>query len=250
MQLKLSGGEIAYDHEERPDGQAPVVFLHGALGVRAQFDALRAQFAGRSHIAPDFPGHGQSVVTQGAVNSERMARDVLALLDALQVPQVDIIGHSMGGYVGLVMAHLAPGRIRKVVTLGTKFYWTPDVIEKTRGELDAGVMRERALRHYEALAPLHAAVGIDGTLRHTQSLIADFARWQLSEAMVREAGVPVMVCAGDRDALVPAAEVMRLHGALDGKRHALAILPGTPHPLQHVPARCFAETVRRFWDMP
>jgi pimeloyl-ACP methyl ester carboxylesterase len=250
MQMKLDGGAIAYDYIQGQDGQPPVVFLHSALGVRSQFDALRAQLPERAQLAPDFPGHGHSAVTGGMVNSERMARDMLALIDSLETGPVDIIGHSMGGYVGLVMAHLAPERIHKIVTLGTKFYWTEEVIEKTRDELDGAVMKEKAQRHYDALARLHAEVGIDDTLRHTQSLIADFARWQVTEEMVRGCGVPLMVCAGDRDSLVPAAEVMRLFGALEGKRNAVAILPGTPHPLQHVPVECFAQMVRRFWAMP
>lgn len=250
MQVALQGSEIAYDYTGAQDGQVPVLFLHGALGVRGQFDALRAQFGERAQLVLDFPAHGGSRVTDGDVNSERMARDVLALLDALQIEQVDIVGHSMGGYVGLVMAHLAPARVGKVVTLGTKFYWSADVIEKTRIELGASEMKERARRHYDALALLHTTSGVDETLRHTQSLIADFARWQISEEMVRASGVPVMVCAGDRDGMVPVNDVMRLFGALDSKRSAVAVIPGTPHPLQHVPAACFAEVVRRFWAMP
>lgn len=248
MRLKIDGGEIAYDYLNAQDGQPPVLFLHGALGVRGQFDALRKSFPDRSQIAVDFASHGESSVTHGAASAERLAGDVLALLDALQVERADIIGHSMGGYVGMVMAHLAPARVSRIVTLGTKFYWSGEIIYKTRSELDADLLQTRSQRFYDALSALHTASGADQTLRFTQALIADFGRWQLNEDLVRAANVPLMICAGDRDTLVPVAEVMKLFGALDPKRNAVAIVPGAPHPLQQLPVACFAQLVRRFWE--
>ncbi len=248
MKLKLDDCEIAYDYVSAGDEQAPVLFMHGALGVRGQFDGLRAQFPERSHIALDFPSHGDSSVTSGAFNSERLARHVLALLDALNIDKVDIIGHSMGGYVGLVMAHLAPARVKRIVTVGTKFYWSEEVIAATARELDATALKARSQRYYDALAATHTACGADETLRLTQGLIEDFGRWQLSEDMVRLSDVPLLICAGDRDTMVPVDEVARLFRATDVKRNAFAILPGTPHPLQQLPIECFAQIVRRFWQ--
>lgn len=248
MQMTFDGRAIAYDYTASPDGRAPVLFLHGALGVRGQFDALRNLFPERGQLAPDFAAHGESQSGDGAPSSERLARDMLALMDALDIASVDVIGHSMGGYAGLIMAHLAPQRVDRIVTLGTKFYWTGEVIGKTCADLDAGLLRSRSQRFYDALAATHTAEGADGVLAFAQGLIGDFARWQLDEDMLRAAGVPVLVCAGDRDNMVTAAEVLRLFGALDPKISGAAILPGTPHPLQQAPLDCFAQSVRRFWD--
>ena len=79
-----------------------------------------------------------------------------------------------------------------------------------------------------------------------RALIADFARWQLSEAMVCAGAVPVLISAGDRDAMAPVAEITKLFSALGPKLGAVAILPGTPHALQHLPLECFAHLVRCF----
>ncbi len=247
MQLALKSGTLAYDYTGHAQGPRPILFLHGALGVRGQLAALQQRFPERAHLAVDFPAHGDSMVAEGALTSARLARDVLALLDALQIEQVDVIGHSMGGYVGMVMAHVAPARVASVVTLGTKFYWNQGVIDKTLGELDAGALKARSGRAYAALAALHTAMGIDATMELTQGLIADFGRWQLSEEMVRQSGVPLLVSAGDRDSMVPIAEVAQLFEALDPKHTALAIIPGAPHPLQHLPLASFEQAVRRFW---
>ena len=250
MQLILDDGEIAYDYTRTSQQLPPVLFLHGALGVRGQFEGLRERFPERSHLVVDFPAHGGSRVTGGPMHSERLARDMLALLDALELEKVDIVGHSMGGYVGLVMAHLAPARVHTVVTFGTKFYWDEATIGKTAGALDPATLRARSSRYYDALAAAHTAGGADQALAFTQSLITDFARWRLSEEMVRTANVPLLVSAGDRDAMVPAAEVMQLYGALNPTLNAAAIVPGTPHPLQQLPLACFEHIVRRFWSLP
>jgi pimeloyl-ACP methyl ester carboxylesterase len=249
MQLQLDHGAIAYDYTASAAEQVPLLFLHGALGVRGQFQPLQQQFPERAQLVVDFPSHGASHVTGGTMNCERLARDVLALLDALALPKVDIIGHSMGGYVGMVMAHLAAERVNTVATFGTKFYWDEDTIAKTVGELDPVLLQGKSARYYDALAAVHTGGGADQALAFTQSLIADFALWRLNEDMVRNANVPLLACAGDRDAMVPAAEIMRLYAALDPKVNAAAILPATPHPLQQLPLACFEQTVRRFWSL-
>ena len=249
MQLILDDGEIAYDYTSTSQELPPVLFLHGALGVRGQFDGLKKRFPERSHLAVDLPSHGGSRVTSGPMNCERLARDVLALLDALELAKVDIIGHSMGGYAGLVMAHLAPARVKTIVTYGTKFYWDDDTIGKTAGELDPASLRAKSARYYDALAAAHTGGGADQALAFTKSLITDFARWRLNEEMVRAANVPLLASAGDRDAMVPAAEVMRLYGALHPALNAAAIVPAAPHPLQQLPLECFEHVVRRFWSL-
>ncbi len=248
MRLQLDDAVIDYDFTTTDGGQAPLLFLHGALGVRGQFDALRKRFAERSQLAMDFAAHGASDLSLPAMNSERLARDVLALLDHLQIDRVDIVGHSMGGYVGLVLAHLAPARVRSVIALGTKFYWSEQAVDATLGELDGAAIRARSPRYYDALTALHIAAGVEKNLALTHSLIVDFKRWQLSEQMVSASMVPVMLCTGDRDTFVPAAEVARLFDALATKQKAMAVLPHTPHPLQHVPVDCFEPAARRFWE--
>eukprot|EP01041_Mallomonas_annulata_P038081 gene38081-61513_t len=115
--------------------------------------------------------------------------------------------------------------------------------------MDPAGFRSRAARAYDALARMHTACGVDGTLRLTQQLIRDFGRWRLTEDMVAGSKVPMLICTGDRDAMVPPSEAAALFAHLDHALSALAILPGAPHPLQQLPLPCFEHTVRRFWEM-
>lgn len=248
VQFNLDDAVIAYDYTPAQDGLPPVLFLHGALGVRAHMEPVRKCFADRGTISVDFPSHGESTARRTSMDPERLARDVLALLDELKVEQVDVIGHSMGGYIGMTMAQLAPQRVRSVVTLGTKFWWTSDAVAMTLKDLDADNIRNASQKFYDALAAAHAPNGLDETLCLMRTLIEGLGQSQPDPAPFRASGVPILMCTGDRDAMVPVTEVARLFEALDSKRNAMAVLPNTPHALQHVALGCFEQSIRRFWE--
>lgn len=68
------------------------------------------------NIFIDLPGHGNSALTD---NSERpsiefMAHEVLKVLNFLKIESYSIVGHSMGGYVGLLVKEM-DSRCEKVV---------------------------------------------------------------------------------------------------------------------------------------
>ena len=129
----------------------------------------------------------------------------------------------MGGYVGITTALRAPERVRSIVSHAMKFFWTDAAIAVRFGDLDSDLLRERSQRGYDALAQMHAAGGLEGTLAQTRSLISDFSRWQLTPEMVGQAPAPLLLSVGDRDELVPVAEVARLFNALDTKRSGLGL---------------------------
>ncbi len=97
-----------------------VVLIHGA-GMdhtvwRYQTRALA--HLGFSPLAIDLPGHGRSEGEPAPVISD-MAAQVLAVLDRLGVDRFLLVGHSMGAFVVLSIAQLAPGRVQRAVLLGT-----------------------------------------------------------------------------------------------------------------------------------
>lgn len=97
-------------------GGAPVVLLH-ALGNTSEdweplVRALRPH--GRRIFAPDLRGHGSSP-RAGGYSFELMYRDVVALLDRHRLTTVDLVGHSMGGHIGWLVAQRQPSRVRRLV---------------------------------------------------------------------------------------------------------------------------------------
>jgi pimeloyl-ACP methyl ester carboxylesterase len=111
-----------------PPAQPPLVLLHGWMDVAASYqfmvDTLSEAFAaGRTLIAPDWRGFGQSGPQPGASAPDHYGfPDYLADLDGLldhYAPgqAIDLVGHSMGGNVAMLYAGVRPERIRKLVNL-------------------------------------------------------------------------------------------------------------------------------------
>lgn len=116
--IKTNGVETVFEDE----GSGPaIVLLHGfpfeRTMWREQFDALQSQYR---MIAPDLRGLGETAAPDGVATMDQMARDVAALLDALQIDRVVVCGLSMGGYVALEFCHLFPGRVSALVLAGTR----------------------------------------------------------------------------------------------------------------------------------
>jgi 3-oxoadipate enol-lactonase len=82
----------------------------------AQIPALTEHF---QVLRYDTRGHGQSLVTEGPYSIEQNGRDVLALLDALNIQQASFCGLSMGGLIGQWLMLNAPQRLDRVVLCNT-----------------------------------------------------------------------------------------------------------------------------------
>lgn len=100
----------------------PLLLLHGGAGNGMQFSKQRADFARRHRlIVPDSRAQGRTSDRPGPLTYHDMAEDALALLDALHVRRVDVMGWSDGGVIGLDLAIHHPGRIAHLVTFGANF---------------------------------------------------------------------------------------------------------------------------------
>lgn len=91
------------------------MLLHGFLESSSiWFDLESSWTRTRQVICIDLPGHGRSDVLEEIHSMELMARSVLAVLDHLNLPQVELLGHSMGGYVALAILELHPDRVFRI----------------------------------------------------------------------------------------------------------------------------------------
>jgi pimeloyl-ACP methyl ester carboxylesterase len=99
-----------------------VVFIHGALHDHSVWTLLARWFAhhGHSVLAVDQPGHGRSPGPP-LDSVEALADWTLALLDAANVKQAALVGHSMGSLIALEAAARAPQCITGLVMLGTAY---------------------------------------------------------------------------------------------------------------------------------
>jgi pimeloyl-ACP methyl ester carboxylesterase len=101
--------------------EPPVVLLHGVASPTVIAAPLTARLTGRQVIAVDWPGHGlsgPSLLPRGTGLRQYAVAVLRALLDELELTQVDVVGHSLGAQFGLYAALDLPGRVRRLVLLG------------------------------------------------------------------------------------------------------------------------------------
>jgi 3-oxoadipate enol-lactonase len=100
---------------------ASAVVFSNSLGANlSMWDPQLAEVEKRFRVLRyDTRGHGQSSGAPGAYSIEQLARDVLALLDALQIQRANFCGLSMGGMIGMWLGLNAPSRFEKIVLCNT-----------------------------------------------------------------------------------------------------------------------------------
>ncbi len=117
-QATVDGVTLAYLDQGAGTGGPPVFCVHGLTRNARDFDAVIARLAPhRRVIAVDVAGRGDSDPLPGPksyVYPVYVAL-IVKLLDQLGLDQVDWIGTSMGGLIGMMVAASAPARIRRLV---------------------------------------------------------------------------------------------------------------------------------------
>ena len=109
---------------EGPD-TAPVLMLSNSLGVDlSMWEPQVGPFSRHFRLVRyDRRGHGQSGFTPGPYTMEQLARDDLAILDALGIAKANFCGISMGGMVGQWLGAFAPERIDRLVLSNTGSFY-------------------------------------------------------------------------------------------------------------------------------
>ena len=146
--LPTRGGELAaleFGPEKRP---IDIIFSHAnGFNARTYRTILQPLAAELRILAMDLRGHGLTdlpLETEGRVGWGEMRDDLLALLDVLDLKDVVLSGHSLGGSTSLLAAPEAPGRVRSLV-LFEPVILPPDLIERAMsGQRLHGPMIERA----------------------------------------------------------------------------------------------------------
>ena len=121
MELQVDGARAFAATGGRPfDPRLPVtVFVHGAAFDHTVWKLQARYFAwhGGSVLAVDLPGHGRSAGPPRAT-IRAMADWLAALLDAAEVREAALVGHSMGALVALEAAARHGARVRRLALLG------------------------------------------------------------------------------------------------------------------------------------
>ena len=158
--LELPGGRV-HAHVWGPDDGPLALCVPGLTSNCRAFDAIAERLAAAEHriAALDLRGRGHSEVTPpGSYGWPAHARDLLAAADMLGGAAVDVVGHSMGAFVGMQAAADAPERVRRLVLVDAAGAPEPAVL----GPIGQSI--ERLGARSESAAAFFAAVRSTGTI--------------------------------------------------------------------------------------
>jgi pimeloyl-ACP methyl ester carboxylesterase len=221
--------------------------------------------AGFRAIAFDYPGCGESALPEGfRFGVDDLARVVLGMLDGLGIERAHLVGHSMGGGIGLQLALHNPDRLCRVVLVAPVCYhtyyrpfiylfrWPPF---HTLARLVTGpwmawptLVREYAdttLLTPQVVAQYRLAFRRPEYVRACHALLRDYWNEAFAETARHygEISVPLYVIWGERDTAVSRRDVQRLAGDTGAE---LDIVPGAGHLFNQADPQAFNQIVVRF----
>lgn len=98
------------------DSPRKLVFLHGLMGFGVNWMRITPAFKTTHQILIyDQRGHGRSFQPQSGYSPRDYAEDLRKILDELDWPKIELVGHSMGGRNALEFTHTYPQRVEKLV---------------------------------------------------------------------------------------------------------------------------------------
>ncbi len=103
----------------------PILLIHGWGGTGSYWqETARALAQTAQVIVPDLPGTGRSQPVQSAQNMFDQVASLNYILDALALDRVQVVGHSMGAAMALLLADRAPSRVERLVLTSMCFFMT------------------------------------------------------------------------------------------------------------------------------
>jgi len=120
-------GDIRMHYAEAGDPAGePLVLLHGWPQNHHMWRRVIPLLEDRFRIiAPDLRGFGQTDAPDSSYAKQELADDVLALLDALELDGVRLVGHDWGGYAAFLAALTAPERFTALRAFSIVHPWAP-----------------------------------------------------------------------------------------------------------------------------
>lgn len=222
----------------------PVLLLHGIQGASdtTWFNTFPALAEAYYVIAPDLRGHGLTMQPPGEMSIAQMADDVYALLTALDITNVHVVGHSMGGLVAMQFTHTHPERVRSLTLMDTAATFNDGIVGALMPAYPAVVRlrnrtvgwqnenRDRAAGFSTEVEPqYHEWVWQKRMFNQTEPYLAawmaivNFSAVEFLPSITQ----PVLIVYGENESLISKELQDRLIGLLPNPE--VAIIPGGDH---------------------
>lgn len=195
----------------------------------------------------ELPGHGDKPLADDAAFSiagfsESLRERVSAIRTGTNSNTV-VFGYSMGGYVALALEASAPGTFASIITLGTKFAWSPALALRELSRLDPSIIQEKIPKFASMLQARHAnAGGWKLVLERTGILLTELGHAPLlNRETLAQVRSKVTVAVGSLDDTVSLEETIEFASFMPNA--TAKSLTDIPHPIEKVPAATIVSLV-------
>jgi len=232
---------------------APVLLMGSSLGTSMDMWDSQLALAERLRVIRfDHRGHGRSAVPPGPYEIADLGRDVLELMDSLEIERASYCGLSIGGMVGMWLGANAPERIERLVLICTSAHLPPaegwaERAAKVRAAGTVGVVADAVVarwltagyaeEHPELVAELRAMLVATDPAGYAECCGA-IERMDLRDDLGRITA-PTLVISGADDLATPVEHQRLIAEAIPGARHEIL------SPAAHVAAVEQADAVNR-----
>ena len=223
----------------------PIILLHGAIGASDQLEPLvKELFAnGYQTYSLNFSGHGQTPF-ENNFSIQQFADELLEFVVKTHLIRPVVFGYSMGGYVALHLASQKPGLFSDIITLGTKFEWSPEIAAKEIKMLDAKTISEKVPKFAQALQKRHGE-NWQLLLQRTAEMMLDLGNNNLlNRDSFSKIKNKVLIGLADGDTMVGVEETDNAASKIiAAKRYTLV---NTKHPIETVNTTELAQVINQF----
>ena len=240
-QVRIDNIQIAYT--DTGSGR-PVVLIHGYPFNRSLWaDQIPALSDSHRVIAPDLRGFGESDASQDPSTMKRLAADVAALMDHLEIPRATIGGLSMGGYVALAFYKQFASRVRGLVLADTRAQADTEEAKQTRAQQAEKALSEGMASIADAMLP--KLLTPETVSKHPEivkrvrdmmlktkpegaaAALRGMAEREDQTELLPKISVPTLILVGAEDAITPVADSEKMHHAIEGS--SLVVLDHAGH---------------------
>ena len=221
-----------------------IILLHGAIGAKDQLEPLAAELKqqGYNVFTLSFSGHGQTPFASN-FGIEQFALELEQFIKINNLDKPTVFGYSMGGYVALYLAHQNPNILGNIITLGTKFEWSPEIAQKEVKMLDSKIIIEKVPKFAETLQKRH---GQDWELllqKTAEMMISLGNNKALTLNNFASIENKALIGLADKDNMVSLEETTAVYKQL--KNGAMYMLPNTKHPIETVDVGLLVVFIKR-----
>lgn len=213
----------------------PIVLIHGYPFNRSLWNEQVAALSNSYRtIVPDLRGFGESDSSPGTVTMNRMAQDVVQLLDHLGISRAVIGGLSMGGYVTLAFYKQFPSRVRALMLADTRAQSDTEEAKQARVQQAEKALTEGMAGIADAMLPKlltpetvskrpEIVKRIRDMMLKTKPEGAAAALLGMAERddqtpLLAKVTAPTLIMVGVEDAITPVADSQKMHAAITNSR--------------------------------